>query len=76
MTKSRQVTESLLKKIRFVGHISKQGDRRRIIIIPSRLHDEVDRFGDDDMTIEIYHTFIEDEVDDELPRAEREKPKK
>jgi hypothetical protein len=76
MTKSKQVTESLMKKVKFVGHISKQGDRRRIIIIPSKLHDEVDKFGDDDMIIEIYHAFIEDELDEELPKAERDKPKK
>jgi hypothetical protein len=73
MTKDNQVTEPLMKKIKFVGHISKQGDKRRIIIIPPKFHQKVDKFGDDDMVIEIYHAFIEDELDDELPKIEKSK---
>jgi hypothetical protein len=49
-----------MKKIRFVGHVSKQG-KKRIIIIPLKHHEQADEFKDDDLTIEIYRTFEEDE---------------
>jgi hypothetical protein len=55
-----------MKKVKFIGHISKQGDRKRMIIIPHRCHEEVDKFGDHDLIVEVYHAFAENEGIDEV----------
>jgi hypothetical protein len=55
------IPEYLMKGIKFVGHISKQG-KKRMIIIPTRFHERLDNeFKDNDLTVEINLTFEEDE---------------
>jgi hypothetical protein len=61
--KSSGIPEYLMtvKGIRFVGHVSKQG-KKRMIIIPTKFHERLDNeFKDNDLTVEINLTFDEDE---------------
>lgn len=58
------IPECLMKGIRFVGHVSKQG-KKRMIIIPTKFHERLDNeFKDNDLTVEINLTFDEDEEED------------
>ena len=53
-----------MKGIRFVGHVSKQG-KKRMIIIPTKFRERLDNeFKDNDLTVEINLTFDEDEEED------------
>lgn len=54
------IPEYLMKRIKFVGHLSKQG-HKRMIIIPTRYHENLDELADIDLTVEIYPTFEENE---------------
>jgi hypothetical protein len=54
------IPECIMNRIKFVGHISKQGNKR-MVIIPNRFHERVDNeFKDNDLTVEIGLTFDED----------------
>jgi hypothetical protein len=59
-THSIGIPECIMKRIKFVGHISKQGNKR-MVIIPTRFQERVDNeFKDNDLTVEIGLTFDED----------------
>jgi hypothetical protein len=57
-----QVKEEEMERIRYVGKISKQGNKR-MVIIPTEYHDKVTRIGDRQVHVDISLAYDDEDME-------------
>ena len=60
----------IMERIRYVGKISKQGNKR-MVIIPTEYHDKVARIGNRQVHVDISTVYDDDDEKDSTKRSKK-----